>query len=292
MQAIAGVLVVAAAATAGDFIWYAYGVQHTMAAGLVHGALLLAAVGAVLGAARGRVLKGLPVGAIAGTSGAAAYFALVAAVDRRTYGTAIPAAWLITWLVLAMFEGRWLVAPAPRSWRAIARRGLIAAALSGATFYLVMNTLWGPPPDAGRSYIVQYCAWVFAWGPGLLTLANGSASTGARDGLIAPADLFARLVRRERPHILDVRSEGEFAAGHVPGAVNIPITALPFRMADVPGDAGDELIVYCGHGPRAHIAAAALRLAGRTRIVYLSGHWTAWRRAALTSGSPKSTWRN
>jgi len=45
MKAIAGIAVIAAAATLGDFIWYAVGVRHTMTAGILHGALLLATVG-------------------------------------------------------------------------------------------------------------------------------------------------------------------------------------------------------------------------------------------------------
>ena len=74
MKTIVGVLVVAAVATVGDSIWYTYGVRHTIVAGLVHGALLLTAVGAVLGAASGRVLKGLPIGTLAGLGGAASYY--------------------------------------------------------------------------------------------------------------------------------------------------------------------------------------------------------------------------
>src|SRR5262245_65857129 len=91
MKAVAGVLVVAACATLGDAIWYTYGVRHTLVAGFTHGALLLAAVGAVLGANAGRVLKGLPIGAIAGVGGAATYYMLVAVVDWRTCGSEIPA---------------------------------------------------------------------------------------------------------------------------------------------------------------------------------------------------------
>ena len=92
MKTIFGLLVVAAAATLGDFIWYNYGVRHTMVAGLIHGALLLTTVGAVLGAASGRVVKGLPIGALAGVGGAASYYLLVAVMDRRVYGPAIPLA--------------------------------------------------------------------------------------------------------------------------------------------------------------------------------------------------------
>jgi hypothetical protein len=175
MKPIVGVLVVAAVATVGDSIWYTYGVRHTIVAGLVHGALLLTVVGAVLGAARGRVLKGLPIGALAGVGGAASYYVLVAVMDRRTYGSAIPSAWVIMWLILAALEGRWLRAPKRRSWAAIAGRGLAAAVIGGLAFYLVMNILWGRPPAGGRNYVVQFFAWTFAWAPGLFTLTLGGA---------------------------------------------------------------------------------------------------------------------
>jgi rhodanese-related sulfurtransferase len=301
MKTIVGVFVVAAVATVGDSIWYTYGVRHTILAGLVHGALLLTAVGAVLGAASGRVLKGLPIGALAGIGAAASYYVLVAVMDRRTYGSAIPAAWVIMWLILAALEGRWLRAPKRRTWAALAGRGLAAAVIGGLAFYLVMNILWGRPPAGGRNYVVQFFAWAFAWAPGLFILSRGGApeATSASsqmtsattplvpapvvdtDKPITVVDILERIDRGETLRILDVRSEGEFAAGHVPGAVNIPFTKLFSRMDDVPGKAGDELILYCGHGLRAYIAATALRHGGRKRIVYLRGHWAAWQDAGL-----------
>jgi phage shock protein E len=300
MKTVVGVLIVAGVATVADSIWYTFGVRHTILAGLIHGALLLTAVGAVLGAASGRVLKGLPIGALAGVGGAASYYVLVAVMDRRTYGSAIPSAWIIMWLILAALEGRWLRAPRRRTWAAIAGRGLAAAVVGGLAFYLVMNILWGRPPAGGRNYVVQFFAWAFAWAPGLFTLTFGgapvatAASSGTTSAATAPegpavdtdspitvAELLERIDRGETLRILDVRSEGEFAAGHVPGAVNIPFTKLLARMDDVPGAAGDELIVYCGHGPRAHIAATTLRHGGRKRIVYMSGHWAAWQDARL-----------
>ena len=66
MTIVVGIVAVAAAATLGDFIWYTVGVQHTMVAGLVHGALLLTAVGGAIGAASDRLAKGLPIGTLAG----------------------------------------------------------------------------------------------------------------------------------------------------------------------------------------------------------------------------------
>ena len=95
---------VAAAATLGDFIWYTVRVRHTMVAGLVHGALLLTAVG---GAASGRLAKGLPLGTLAGLGGAFSYYVLTVVLDSRPYGSAIPGAWAIMWLLLATLDGRW-----------------------------------------------------------------------------------------------------------------------------------------------------------------------------------------
>jgi rhodanese-related sulfurtransferase len=103
--------------------------------------------------------------------------------------------------------------------------------------------------------------------------AGGGASS------IEPADLAARIARGERLHILDVRSEAEFAAGHVPGAVNVPFNHVGARLGQVPGGANDELYVYCGHGPRAYMAASSLRQGGRSQLIYVRGHFAAWQRA-------------
>lgn len=91
-------------------------------------------------------------------------------------------------------------------------------------------------------------------------------------------DLEARMRAGTAPTILDVRSAREFARGHVPGAVHIPFWRVSARIADVPAGTRDELVVYCGHGPRARIAARALRRHGFTRLVYLDGHFSTWRR--------------
>ena len=282
IKMVLGVFVVAAAATAGDYVWYTYGVSHSLSAGLVHGALLLTVVGAVLGAAAGHTLKGLPIGALAGIGGAASYYALIAVTGGRTYGTAIPAAWVILWLLLAAFDGRWLRAPARRSWPSIATRGAVAAVIGGLAFLLVMNVIWGRPPVGGRNYLVQWLAWVFAWAPGLLALTIGDSPVRTSDeSAISNAQLLARIDRGEPLVVLDVRSEREFEAGHVPGAVNVPFNQVPSRMGEIPGAPGDEVVVYCGPGPRAYIAAGALRRTAGRRVVFMTGHWAGWQAAGL-----------
>ncbi|MET0555150.1 MAG: hypothetical protein ABW221_19055 [Vicinamibacteria bacterium] len=168
-KAVLGIVAVAAVATAGDYVWYTYGVEHRMSAGIVHGIVLLTSVGLVLGAARGRVLRGLPVGALSGLGGALVYYFLIAVTGGRTYGTSIPAAWMTMWLLIAALDGRWLCVP-PRTWKGVAARGLAAAVLGGLAFYLVLQTLWGRPPATDRNYLLQFSAWAFAWAPGLVAL--------------------------------------------------------------------------------------------------------------------------
>ena len=301
MKTIIGIATVAAVATAADAIWYTFGIQHTIVAGVVHGALLLTVVGGVLGSSSGRLAKGFPIGAIAGIGGAASYYVLILLMDGRTYGSAIPAAWVNMWLILAALDGRWLRAPEQRPWTAIGTRALAAAVFGGLAFYLVMTVLWGRPPVGGRNYLMQFVAWAFAWAPGLLALTAGdtpAATPASRQEASATtpptpartvdtsttttgAELLARIDRGDALRILDVRFEWEFAGGHVPGAVNIPFTQLPSRIGDVPGTDDDELVLYCGHGPRAYIAAATLQQGARRRIVYLTGHWAGWQAAGL-----------
>jgi hypothetical protein len=174
-----GILGVALVATIADYTWYTVGVRHTITSGIIHGAVLLTAVGAVLGLDAGRVVKGLPIGTLSGIGGALIYYLLIALVDRRTYGSAIPLSWVGMWLLVAILDGRWLRAPHRRSWVEIAMRGVLAAILGGIAFYLVMNTLWGRPPATGRNYFVQFCAWVVAWAPGLLALTAGRSRKSA-----------------------------------------------------------------------------------------------------------------
>jgi rhodanese-related sulfurtransferase len=98
---------------------------------------------------------------------------------------------------------------------------------------------------------------------------------------IEPRELIGRIQGGERPRILDVRSPAEFAAGHVPGAVNVPFSQVAERIDRVRGAGAGAVVVYCGHGPRAWMAARALRRLGYTDIRYLRGHWARWRRARL-----------
>jgi sulfur-carrier protein adenylyltransferase/sulfurtransferase len=74
--------------------------------------------------------------------------------------------------------------------------------------------------------------------------------------------------------LLDIRQATEFAAGHLPGAINIPLAELLERQGEL--DAQASLVVYCGNGMRSRAAAAALGHAGFRAVHHLVGGLKAW----------------
>jgi len=91
-----------------------------------------------------------------------------------------------------------------------------------------------------------------------------AAYLGAREGLepVTRRELARRLEDGDRLVVLDVRPAAEHAAGHLPGAVSIPVGELRRRLAELPADR--EIVAYC-RGPYcafAHEAVALLRQEG------------------------------
>ncbi len=82
--------------------------------------------------------------------------------------------------------------------------------------------------------------------------------------------------------LLDVRRDDEWAAGHAPDAVHIPLAELPDRVGEVPAD--QPVVAVCHAGGRSAKATAYLRAQGRDVTNY-EGGMLAWARAGgpLTS---------
>ena len=96
----------------------------------------------------------------------------------------------------------------------------------------------------------------------LLTLLVTASNT-----LVATAVQSDEIIQetRKEPFIVDVRTPPEFAAGHYPGAVNIPLNEIFERIGEF-GHKDRKIIVYCRSGSRSAFAKRILEQAKFTNV--------------------------
>ena len=70
--------------------------------------------------------------------------------------------------------------------------------------------------------------------------------------------------------LIDVRSPGEYARGHIEGAINIPVGELTQRLSQL-GDPQEPVVVYCRSGVRSSRAQSTLRAHGFMQVYNLGG---------------------
>jgi len=109
----------------------------------------------------------------------------------------------------------------------------------------------------------------------LLTAINLSAKNISQD------ELQALMKSEDKPLLIDVRTEGEYASGHVPGAMNIPHKKLEQRLAELSGVKNSQIILYCRSGTRAGFAKKILAKNGFTKLDHLTGDYIAWNKKGL-----------
>jgi rhodanese-related sulfurtransferase len=113
---------------------------------------------------------------------------------------------------------------------------------------------------------------------GTLLLAPGIMA-GARTGL-TPGDAV-QLINREKAVVVDVSEADEYAAGHIVGARNIPVSELEQRLPGVVKNKTVPLILVCASGARAQRCLAKAKSLGYEKAVVLGGGLRAWKDANL-----------
>lgn len=104
-------------------------------------------------------------------------------------------------------------------------------------------------------------------------VAGLAASPAAAEGVIDMAGVRSGLASG-RVLLVDVRERDEFTAGHVPGAINLPLSR--FDPAALPKPADKVVVVMCRSGHRAGKAQAIAAAAGRTDVVDYAGSMIEW----------------
>ena len=92
---------------------------------------------------------------------------------------------------------------------------------------------------------------------------------------LTPAQ-FAEGLRQPGAVLVDVRRPDEFAGGHLPGAVNIEVTAPDFGQRVAALDKTKPTYVYCRSGARSANAAGQLTTTGFTQVANLLGGVLDW----------------
>ncbi|AQR65138.1 sulfurtransferase [Aquaspirillum sp. LM1] len=86
--------------------------------------------------------------------------------------------------------------------------------------------------------------------------------------------------------VLDVREPDEFAAGHLPGAVNVPRGMLEFRIGELQPDGDAAILLYCKTSGRAALATQSLHSLGYTRLRSVAGGFDQWQADGLSVEKP------
>ncbi|MGA5820259.1 rhodanese-like domain-containing protein [Kitasatospora sp. NPDC094028] len=89
-----------------------------------------------------------------------------------------------------------------------------------------------------------------------------------------------QLARSGTAVLLDVREADEFAAGHAPGALHLPLIGLVAGAALPPETAGRTVLALCHSGNRSQRAAELLAARG-VEVLNVTGGMSAWARAGL-----------
>jgi rhodanese-related sulfurtransferase len=102
---------------------------------------------------------------------------------------------------------------------------------------------------------------------------------------VTPALLKIKIDSAEAFNLIDVREAGEFNAGYIPGATNIPRGVLEFNINNEKFWENEGLylpekeelfILVCKKGGRSTLAAKAIRRLGYERVMVLQGGWKSW----------------
>ncbi len=89
-------------------------------------------------------------------------------------------------------------------------------------------------------------------------------------------ELAEQLENGRRPVVVDVREQGEWDEGHIPGSVHVPRGFLESRIAGVARH-DDEVVLACAAGNRSLLAGRTLREMGFTNVKSLAGGFTRWK---------------
>ncbi len=92
-------------------------------------------------------------------------------------------------------------------------------------------------------------------------------------------DVKARLDRGEPFHLVDVREDSEWNAGHLPHAIHLGKGVMERDIEKTIPDPAAPIVLYCGGGYRSALAAKNLQEMGYTNVISMDGGFGGWKNA-------------
>lgn len=108
-----------------------------------------------------------------------------------------------------------------------------------------------------------------------------SPSSHATITTSAPPAAFATYSKNTNAILIDVRTPGEFAEGHLKNALNIDVSAPDFVNKISALDPNAHYAIYCRSGNRTNTALSLMQQAGFKHVIELEGGIIAWNQAGL-----------
>jgi rhodanese-related sulfurtransferase len=81
---------------------------------------------------------------------------------------------------------------------------------------------------------------------------------------ITNTEALKSIVKRDNPLLIDVRQPSEYASGHIPNAINIPLQTLAENLDQIPKDR--PVVLYCTTGYRTGMGVMTLEMLGYTNV--------------------------
>ncbi|HLP53619.1 MAG TPA: rhodanese-like domain-containing protein [Fluviicola sp.] len=127
-------------------------------------------------------------------------------------------------------------------------------------------------------YILPLSLVAFAFGTWFLW--PGTEELEARD-------FSDKMAKSENAVLVDLRTNEEFAEGHIPGALNITYGSPTFRWRIGELDSTSDVFLYCGQGSRSMKAVDFVSVQGFSSVTLLKGGFTAWQKEKFTQTPPE-----
>jgi rhodanese-related sulfurtransferase len=90
-----------------------------------------------------------------------------------------------------------------------------------------------------------------------------------------------RLMNNDKTLVVDTREASEFSAGHIKGALNIPMSEFKKRLSELEKHKDNDVLLYCRSGSRSNSACKMMRKGGFDSIHNLAGGMMGWSSANL-----------